>query len=181
MEPAVKGCMPNYRRYCVKGGTYFFTVVTYRRQPIFNDASSISLLRQSFKVTKQRKPYTVLTLVVLPDHLHTIWKMPEDEHDFPSRWRTIKASFSIEYHKQHAETRDQPLWQRGYWEHLVRDENDLYHHLDYIHYNPVKHGYVNAPREWKNSSFQRYITEGLYEKTWGENGVNREITEMDIE
>jgi len=105
--------------------------------------------------------------VVLPDHLHRIWQMPDQDADFSRRWRLIKRYFSIGMDAEVSRRREKQIWQRRFWEHLVRDEEDWRQHMDYIHYNPVKHGYVKTPYDWPHSSFRRAVKHGLYPPDWG--------------
>ena len=148
-----------YRRAFVPGATHFFTVVTARRHPLFGDAAACDLLRQAFRQVAQQRPFTVNAMVVLPDHLHCLWTLPPDDVDYPARWRLIKTWVTQRYGAPH------PLWQPRYWEHLIRDDTDYRQHVEYIHYNPVKHGYVSRPSQWPYSSFRRYVKEGLYPGT----------------
>jgi len=168
--------MPEYRRASVPGGTFFFTVVTERRAPILRDATSHTLLRSAFKKAQARWPFTIEAIAVLPDHLHTIWSLPEGDADFSTRWSFVKRKFSQswlaagggEQHVSESRKRDRRLgvWQRRFWEHLIRDDGDFERHCDYIHYNPVKHGYVSCPHSWAHSSFQRFVGEGYYDESW---------------
>ncbi len=143
--------MVNYRRVYVPGGTYFFTIVTEHRQPIL--IQHIDNLREAFRKTKKKYPFSIEAIVVLPDHLHTIWKLPVDDSDYSLRWRLIKRSFSNEFkafdrNASKIKKQEKNIWQRRFWEHLIRDDNDLRIHFDYIHYNPVKHGLVMKPADW---------------------------------
>ena len=159
--------MGNYRRAQVPGGVFFFTVVTYRRQPILTLSGIRLALRGALQKTRQRRPFVIDAMVILPDHLHCIWRLPEGDSDFSSRWREIKkattrtvASTSTEFHRSH-------VWQARFWEHAIRDEADWQRHVDYIHYNPVKHGYVPDPGDWAWSSFHRFRARGYYANDWG--------------
>ena len=121
-----------------------------------------------------RHPFRIDAYVLLPDHLHCIWTMPEDDNDYSSRWMRIKGYFSrkcdLKY-KQPASAsrtrkREQAIWQRRFWEHQLRNEDDFSRHIEYIHYNPVKHGVVDAPFKWAHSSFHDYVEKGIFEKDW---------------
>ncbi len=171
--------MPDYRRVWSPGGTYFFTVVTHQRRPILIEAKARRLLRQAFLHARQNAgAFRIDALCLLPDHLHCIWTLPENDCNYATRWKIIKAYFSHSYRKQGgasgalSESKikkgELGIWQRRYWEHLIRDREDLYRHVDYIHYNPVKHGLVQSVGEWPWSTFHRYVREGYYASDWGD-------------
>lgn len=168
--------MPTYVRWREKGATYFFTVVTYRRQHILTGALSRRLLRAAVKGVRRRLPFAMPAIVLLPDHLHCIWTLPLDDDDFPERWRQIKGRFSHDYlsaggrdwdvtERQKREGRA-GVWQPRYWEHRIRDDDDYVRHRDYIHLNPVKHGYVDRPGDWPYSSFHRHVEMGRLDPNW---------------
>jgi len=161
----------NYRRNHVAGGSYFFTVNLADRQPqLLTD--SIELLRAVFRNVRQRHPFTIDSIVVLPDHLHAIWTLPEGDGDFSLRWALIKAGFSrgLPANKpvaaSHRRKREREIWQRRFWEHTLRDEDDLARHVDYVHFNPVKHGHVARVTDWPFSSFHRMVRLGVYPADW---------------
>ncbi len=180
--------MPNFRRYYLKGGTYFFTVVTFNRHPILKETTDINLLQQCFEIVNESLPFRIDALVILPDHLHTIWTLPDNDYDFSTRWKRIKAAFSKKVKDKTplllpeslALKKEKGIWQRRFWEHLIRDQEDFDKHCDYIHYNPVKHGLVKAPIEWKYSSFDQFVKRGFYENDWGKS-LDRNIIHMDLE
>ena len=151
--------MPNYRRLLVHGGTYFFTVNLHDRRSSLLTAR-IDLLRRAIRQTRRTLPFEVDAWVVLPDHMHCVWTLPEGDSDFPARWRSIKLGFSF------ALRIGGPIWQRGYWEHAIRDKADFNAHMDYVHFNPVKHGYADHPAEWPYSTFRACVRRGLYPKNW---------------
>ncbi|KMW69836.1 MAG: transposase [Limnoraphis robusta] len=166
-----------YRRAKINGGTYFFTVVTYQRRKILCEPDNIALLREAFRYVMGNHPFTIDAIVILPDHLHCIWTLPENDCDFSTRWRLIKSEFSrrcdSKYKQKYSLSRqrknEQAIWQRRFWEHCIRDDKDLIQHVDYIHYNPVKHGLVKSPKDWQYSSFHRFVKNGLLTLNWGEN------------
>jgi putative transposase len=119
-------------------------------------------------------------VVVLPDHLHCIWRLPEADADFSTRWRLVKRSFSLHLQTALNGRSEKVVWQRRYWEHLMRDEQDWRRHMDYIHYNPVKHGYALTPTDWPYSSFHRAVACGLYDPGWGAQEPAT-VTGMDVE
>ncbi len=170
--------MPQYRRSRIPGGTYFFTVVTYQRQRFLTDHPMGEILWTMINEVSQVHPFTLDGWVFLPDHLHCLWTLPEGDQDFSKRWGLIKAGFSRKVKSclprkaslttsrhRHRET---TIWQRRFWEHLIRNDGDFRVHLDYIHYNPVKHGLVQRVRDWPHSSFHQYVQEGVYPPDWGD-------------
>ncbi len=159
--------MSEYRRAFQPGGCYFFTVVTHARRPWLGDERAIARLRQAFRQVMQARFFAVDAIVVLPDHLHCIWRLPEGDDDFPERWRQIKRFVSIGMHSPLNVRGEKALWQRRYWEHLLRDEEDWRRHMDYIHYNPVKHGYTSRPADWPHGSFSQAVARGWYDASWG--------------
>jgi putative transposase len=159
--------MSQYRRAYQQGGCYFFTVVTYERQKILDRSECIPRLRKAFSHVMEKYPFVMDSVVVLPDHLHCIWLLPEGDSDFSTRWRLIKRYFSIGINAPVNRKGEKTVWQRRFWEHLIRNEDDWRKHVDYIHYNPVKHGYVTRPADWPHSSFQRAVDRGWYSIDWG--------------
>ena len=170
--------MPRYRRRVVPGGTYFFTVVTNRRLPLFADEVARACLRRAVREARSRRCFETLAFCLLPDHLHCVWRLPEGGADFASRWAHIKSAFSRLYHasKGHEAARsvrrkakrETAFWQQRFWEHLIRDELDLARHVDYVHFNPVKHALVARAADWPWSTFHRHVREGAYDSDWGE-------------
>ena len=161
-----------YRRADVAGATYFFTVnLLDRQQTLLID--HISLLRRCIRTVKHRHPFKIDAMVVLPDHLHAIWTLPDADADFSKRWMLIKSSFSRSLPKTEnlkpslVKKRERGIWQRRFWEHLIRNEVDYERHVDYIHYNPVKHGYVDKAVDWPFSSIHRYIKDRYVVPNWG--------------
>jgi REP-associated tyrosine transposase len=163
--------MTGYRRNIVPGATYFFTVnLADRRSRLLVD--EIEALRVAFRATRLRHPFALDAIVVLPDHLHAIWTLPPGDGDFPTRWNLIKGAFSRGLPRgeplstSRASRRERGVWQRRYWEHTIRDDDDFARHVDYIHFNPVKHGYVEHVADWPHSSFHRFVRRGLYPGNW---------------
>ncbi|TXH64915.1 MAG: transposase [Lysobacteraceae bacterium] len=163
--------MPNYRRMWLPGGTYFFTVnLLERRRRLL--VERIEALGHAFRRARADRPYTMVACVVLPDHLHCIWTLPEGDADIANRWRQIKLDFSRSVpaderlsHRRQAKA-ERGIWQRRYWEHLIRDECDLHNHIDYIHLNPLKHGLVARVADWPYSSLHRYVHDGNLPSNW---------------
>jgi putative transposase len=168
----------DYRRWLSPGSTYFFTAVTHERRAIFQDREAIRVLGEVLRDVRQLAWFRNIAIVVLPDHLHCVWTLPPNDCDFSTRLRLIKSKFTNRW-RLNSTHEDAPLsasrqrkgergiWQRRFWEHLVRDEFDLERCVDYIHYNPVKHGYVSAPMQWNWSSFHRFVAKGHYAPAWG--------------
>ena len=162
--------MVHYRRNQLPGGTYFFTVTLANRQSR-TLVEHIEHLRASFRRARIARPFEIVAMVVLPEHLHTIWTLPPDDADYAGRWRAIKAGFTRDLIRAGTPlTRnakgEYDLWQRRFWEHTIRDDNDLARHVDYIHYNPVKHGLVSRVAAWPHSSFHRYVRQGMLPEDW---------------
>ncbi len=166
-----------YRRNYVPGGTYFFSVVTYRRQRFLTDPVARACLRNAISAIRGRYPFEVVGIVLLPDHLHTVWTLPEGDADYSLRWRRIKEEFTRSYLP--AGGRESPqsasrikkgqrgVWQRRFWEHTCEDEEDLKRCIDYVHWNPKKHGLVTSIKDWHWSSFHRHVELGEYTLDWG--------------
>jgi putative transposase len=163
--------MPDYRRNRIPGATYFFTVNPRdRRSGLL--VTHIDALRGAVRDVRQLLPFRIDAWVVLPDHIHCLWTLPEEDSDFPERWRRIKATFSKSLPDIEPQLPIKPrkgergIWQRGYWEHTIRDDRDYAAHLDYIHFNPVKHGLAESAGDWPFSSFRRCVAAGLYPADW---------------
>ena len=172
--------MPNYKRLFLQNHYVFLTIVTNNRQPLLID--NIELLRESFKRAKQTYNFEIFASVILPDHIHLIL-LPKNINEYP------KIIFAIKYHfsrniknngngglgnppyrgltKSKLKKKEKGIWQRRFYEHTIRDEKDLYAHLDYVHYNPLKHGYIKNVKDWEFSSFHKFVKQNLYEKEWG--------------
>ena len=162
--------MVRYRRNLIPGGTFFFTVTLMDRSSKYL-VEHVDLLRESFRVVMNKRPYTIHAIVILPEHLHAIWQLPEGDADYSSRWSAIKTNFSRRLVKKGIKVRKNDrgeflLWQRRFWEHTIRDDRDYQRHVDYIHFNPVKHGLVSAPCDWPFSSFHDYVEKGFLPLTW---------------
>jgi putative transposase len=161
-----------YRRAKAVGGTYFFTVNLADRS---GDTlvKHVAELRTIFEQVKHAHPFSLVAMVVLPEHLHAIWRLPPGDADYPMRWSLIKSGFSRRIGKgeeidaTRQRKRERGIWQRRYWEHQIRDEADLARHVDYIHYNPVKHGWVTRVGDWPHSTFHEYVRRGVLPPDWG--------------
>jgi putative transposase len=169
--------MANYRRIRVAGGTYFFTVVTHRRRLLFDQAQNRQMLHDAVQEVRKRHPFTIDAWALLPEHMHCIWTLPREGSDFSLRWNQIKSGFSKrarsllhvdewmnESRQKHRET---TIWQRRFWEHQIRDDQEYQAYMDYTHFNPVKHGLVERVIDWPYSTFHRYVRLGVYPESWG--------------
>ncbi|MCX5646032.1 MAG: transposase [Phycisphaerae bacterium] len=164
--------MPNYIRARLEGAHYFFTVVTYNRRKLFCSEWARQCLREAIRQTQARYPYESIAFCLMPEHLHCIWKLPDDDADFSIRWSPIKGLFTQQYRRGTRHPESVPasrkrkgeacIWQRRFWEHRIRDQHDLQKHVDYIHYNPVKHGLVKHMEDWPWSTYHQYVKEGFY-------------------
>ncbi|VAV82472.1 hypothetical protein MNBD_DELTA01-233 [hydrothermal vent metagenome] len=159
-----------------EGKTYFFTVVTYKRQLIFDLDSSVNIFNKVVKEVQLRYSFEIKAMVIMPDHIHAIWELPSGDFNYSMRWGLIKKEFTKRITtvvsqspitKSRSGRREGSIWQRRFWEHTIRDDKDYEAHVDYIHYNPVKHGLVNDPKDWVNSTFRRYLDDGIYQDGWG--------------
>lgn len=160
--------MSHYHRAYLRGGVYFFTVVTWHRVPVFVDDARVAVLREAFRKVQMARPFKMDVMVILPDHLHCIWRLPEGDADYSGRWREIKKAVSRQIDPTSHARQERWVWQRRFWEHLIRDELDWRRHVDYIHYNPVKHGKTTRPDDWQWSSFRHAVAKGWYDPSWGE-------------
>ncbi|UOA08558.1 transposase [Methylobacter sp. S3L5C] len=165
--------MTNYRRIYTPGATWFFTVNLAARNNNKLLIDKIEQLRQAFRYVKQKHPFIINAVVIMPDHLHCIWTLPVGDSDYSTRWSLIKAHFSHAIEKgefisaSRQRKNERSIWQRRFWAHLITDENDFNQHIDYIHNNPVKHGLTKRVVDWRYSSFHHYVKLGIYPSTWG--------------
>ena len=167
--------MVNYRRSIQPGGTFFFTA-TLRNRTSHLLTDNVDLLKAAFKKVKAQQPFHIKAYVILPEHLHMIWELPTGDWDYSVRWKKIKTLFSKSVYKsgialsktKHNEYR---LWQRRFWEHTITNITDFENHVNYIHYNPIKHGLVKELRDWPHSSFHHYVLQGQLPEHWGSSGL----------
>ncbi len=168
--------MSQYHRVRMEGGSYFFTVVTYRRQPLLTQPESRQILREVVQQVRQEYPFVIDAWVLLPEHMHCIWTLPPGDSDYSKRWGLIKAGFSKRardlfrrdewMNTSKAKHRESTIWQRRFWEHQIRDQEDFNRHVDYVYWNPVKHGYVARVADWPFSTFHRDVRAGIYPELW---------------
>ena len=163
--------MSRYRRPNIEGGIFFFTVVLSDRSSELL-VKHIACLQQAYRAVHTRRPFATNAICILPDHLHAIWTLPPDDADFASRWSQIKSGFSRQLPAAQLRSSSQMrrrktgIWQRRFWEHAIRDDADFERHVDYIHFSPVKHGYVTRVRDWPYSSFHRYVKNDSLPADW---------------
>ena len=168
--------MTDYRRFYIPGATWFFTVNLAERQNNRLLVEHIDVLRNAFRYVKTRRTFAMDAVVIMPDHLHCLWTLPSDDADFSIRWGQIKGYFSRHIakgerlSKSRVKRRERGLWQRRFWAHLIMNQDDLNRHIDYIHWNPVKHGWVKNTIDWPYSSFHQFVKAGIYPPTWGHSG-----------
>ena len=168
--------MPDYRRAWQPGGTYFFTVNLLQRHGNDLLTRHVAVLRNVVRAVRQQHPFQIHAWVVLPEHLHCVIELPPDDADFATRWRLIKIGFSKALPRNErvsasrARRGERGIWQRRYWEHLIRDEADYRAHMDYVHINPVKHGLVKRVADWPYSTFHRLVAAGTYPTDWAGDG-----------
>lgn len=173
--------MTEYCRFYIPKAMWFFTVNLAERKNNRLLIEKIDVLRDAFRYVKKQKYFYMNAVVIMPDHLHCIWTMPPDDGDFSIRWNMLKGRFSRSIDvgervsKSRKKRRERGIWQRRFWAHLIEDQEDYNRHVDYIHWNPVKHGWVNKVCDWPYSSFHRYVEHGIYTENWG----NNEIPEID--
>jgi putative transposase len=168
--------MSEYRRFYREGSIIFLTIVTYNRQLIFKDEKNIDLLRKATAIVKSEMPFEILGAVILPNHLHFLWQLPPNNGDFSKRVGRLKALFTKSFKQENnviqevsrsrIKHRESNIWQRRFWDHHIRDEEDFEQHLNYIHYNPVKHHFVSCPHFWQYSSFNLWVKKGVYSSQW---------------
>lgn len=168
--------MPEYRRPHAPGGTFFLTLVTWNREPLFSEPDNIAQLRRALAATRRERPFSFVAGVVLPDHLHFLWTLPPEDTDVSSRVGRFKVMFTralrgpgalpTSVSRSRIKHHESDVWQRRFWEHTIRDEQDFEDHLAYIHYNPVKHQVATCPHEWAHSSFHRWVQRGGYPTNW---------------
>jgi putative transposase len=168
--------MTDYRRVSAPGASWFFTVNLAERKDNRLLVDRVDDLRQAFRYVKGKHPFKLDAVVVLPDHLHCLWTLPAGDTDYSIRWNLLKGTFSraVENGERispsRMQRRERGLWQRRFWEHLLRDQANFNKHVDYIHWNPVKHGWVHRVADWPYSSFHEYVAGGFYPSTWGGDG-----------
>ena len=181
--------MSRYIRSHTKGATYFFTLVSYNRRNILCEDDFLQAFKKSIKQVQQQYPFEIIAWVQLPDHLHCIWRMPTNDANYSMRWSQIKrltTQACPQYHlpiddlsRSKVKRNERGIWQRRFYEHQIKDEVDFIRHMDYLHFNPVKHGLVGKVSEWPYSSFHRYVKQGDYLVDWGDNDLEFSFSFVD--
>jgi putative transposase len=180
------GGMADYRRYFIAGGTYFFTIVTYRRRVLFDKERNVQLLREAIASVQADAPFEINAAIILPDHMHFIWSLPPGDADYSKRIGRMKASFTKAFYadrpkpevvsESRKKHRESDIWQRRFWEHTITDEDEFERLFDYIHFNPVKHGHATCPHAWTASSFHKWVDAGVLDREWGCSCEHRTVT-----
>jgi putative transposase len=170
----------NYKRLFIENTYVFLTIITHKRKKIL--IKNIKLLRKSFSECKKKYNFDIFSIVIMPNHIHMIIK-PENIYEYPKIVGQIKSYFTknLPFEYELNSSREANIWQRRYWEHTIRDEEDLYKYLDYIHFNPIKHGVVMCVNKWDYSSFKKFVKMGYYETDWCNFGDKHNISDMNLE
>jgi putative transposase len=169
--------MSRYRRAKIEGGAFFFTLALADRSSDLL-VREIDRLRRAYQVMQKKLPFETVAICILPDHLHALWLLPDGDADFASRWSLFKSGFSRGLSAAPSRSaskiakREKGIWQRRYWEHAIRNDTDLERHVDYIHYNPVKHGLVTRVADWPHSSFHRFVERSMLPADWGSDAMD---------
>jgi putative transposase len=174
----------NYKRYFIPNSMVFITIVTYNRKEFLLDY--IDLIKRSFKYTKTKISFNIVAIVILKNHIHLILQ-PENINDYPNIIKYFKTYFSRNINIDNSDLtegkkhkKEKGIWQSRYWAHIILDENDLNKHIDYIHFNPMKH-YNIAPKDWEYSSFKKYVNNKFYDINWCNFDDKYKISELDLE
>jgi putative transposase len=164
-----------YRRAIVPGATYFFTLITHLRKPLFAEQANVDRWHSAVSKVRRARPFSIEAEVIMPDHIHMIWALSEYDVGYANRIRLIKTAFTKSLQPSQIQSAnasrvskgERDVWQRRYWEHVIRDEKDFQAHVDYVHFNPVKHGLVERPSDWPHSTFAQWVEQGSYDPWWG--------------
>lgn len=156
----------NFRRYYIPNSLIFITTVVEQREPVFSKPTNVALLRQTLRNVKELHPFSMIAYVFLPDHLHILIR-PTAASNYSKIMQSFKTNFTKEYRASLGISGNMKFWQKRFWDHIIRDEDDLRKHIDYIHYNPVRHDLVARPEDWEHSSFLEWRRRGAYPEMWG--------------
>ncbi len=170
--------MPNFRRYYIPNSIVFITAVTTDRIPYFENEENLALFWETLKRVKNIHPFRLLAYVILPDHFHWLMRVDDEQGNFSTVLHSIKRNYTLNFKKLRDIKTPVKIWQKRFWDHIIRDERDLNNHFDYIHWNPVRHGYVGSPRGWQHSTYLHWLERGYYESAWGCEGEPRNIRGM---
>jgi len=173
--------MPNYRRYYIPNAIMFITVVTKDRQPFLKTPDDVTFFFQTLEQVQLIHPFHLLAYIILPDHFHWLMNTENAKGDFSIILKSIKWNYTLNYKKSHHISTTFSPWQRRFWDHVIRDEQDLKNHMDYIHWNPVKHGYVKNPELWKYSTYSFWYQRGYYPPSWASAGAPSNIINLNFE
>jgi putative transposase len=173
--------MPDYRRYYIPNSIIFITCVTYERKPYLHDEENLRVFWDTVHHVQILHEFELLAYGIMPDHFHWLIKMPEGQPIFSQVIHSVKRNFTAGWKITHNQAEPIHIWQSRFWDHVIRDEIDFKNHLDYIHWNPVKHGYVNSPEQWKQSSYRMWMENGVYPTDWGNHGEPGTISKLNFE
>jgi len=173
--------MPDYRRYYIPNSIIFITAVTKDRKPYLKLEDDLAILFNTLTLEHHIHPFHLLAYVILPDHFHWLMTAGNTTGNFSIVLKSIKRNYTLNYKKENNISTELNIWQRGFWDHVIRNDKDLQNHFDYIHWNPVKHGYVNSPEIWKYSTYSFWYERDYYASGWGETGIPSNIINMNYE
>jgi len=173
--------MPNFRRYYIPDAIVFITGVTRERHHFLRAETDVNLLFDTLQNVQQIHPFRLLAYVILPDHFHWLMRVDNKRGNFSEAMQSIKRNFTLNYKKAHQVKASLNLWQPRFWDHVIRNEHDLERHFDYIHWNPVKHGYVEYPEDWPHSTYIHWCNLAYYEQGWGREGEPKRLLNMNFE
>jgi putative transposase len=173
--------MPNFRRYYVPQAIVFMTVVTRDRIPYLEAGDDLDLFWQTLRRVQEIHPFRLLAYAILPEHVHWLMWVREEGGNFSAVMHSVKRNYTVHFKRAHGITFSLHLWQDRFWDHVIRDGRDLENHFDYIHYNPVKHGYVKRPEDWAQSTYAHWLERGYYDVGWGYGGEPESIVGLDFE
>ena len=173
--------MPNFRRYYIPNSIVFITAVTNGRIPYLDGERNLSLFWETMRHTQQRHPFHLLAYVILPEHFHWLLRVEDPSGNSSPILHSVKRNYTLNFKRAHGLTTPLQLWQARFWDHVIRDDRDLERHFDYVHYNPVKHGYVTKPEDWSESTYSHWLERGYYTIGWGHDCVPDSIAEMEYE
>ncbi|MBU4352864.1 MAG: transposase [Nanoarchaeota archaeon] len=173
--------MPNFRRYYIPDAIVFITGVTRKRQHFLRAESDVNLLFETLRNVQLIHPFRLLAYVLLPDHFHWLMRVVSESGNFSEVMQSIKRNFTLNYKHAHHINTTLNIWQPRFWDHVIRNEHDLEKHFDYVHWNPVKHGYVRYPEDWPHSTYAHWLKLGYYGPEWGRGEEPSGIAIMDFE